>query len=52
MNEQTMRDYWWWRPGWRVGRQMYTWHFTFDGQDELHALVDAYQERLAAGHAE
>jgi 2'-5' RNA ligase len=42
-----MRDHWWWRPGWRVGRRMYTWHFTFDGQDELHALVDAYQKRLA-----
>jgi 2'-5' RNA ligase len=26
---------------------MYTWHITFDGQDQLHALVDAYNERLA-----
>jgi hypothetical protein len=26
---------------------MYTWHFTFDNQADLHTLVDAYQERLA-----
>jgi len=26
---------------------MYTWHFTFDNQAALHALVDAYQARLA-----
>ena len=25
---------------------MYTWHFTFDGQDALHKLVNAYQARL------
>lgn len=48
MTEQMMRDHWWWRPGWRVGRRMYTWHITFDGQDQLHALVDVYQERLAS----
>src|SRR3954447_24229065 len=48
MTKQTMRDHWWWRPGWRLGRRMYTWHITFDGQDQLHALVDAYQERLAS----
>jgi 2'-5' RNA ligase len=42
-----MRDHWWWRPGWRVGRSMYTWHATFDGQDTLHAAVDRYQAVLA-----
>jgi hypothetical protein len=26
---------------------MYTWHFTFGNQADLHALVDAYQARLA-----
>ncbi|WP_131738393.1 hypothetical protein [Actinomadura roseirufa] len=26
---------------------MYTWHFTFDGQRDLHRLVLAYQGRLA-----
>lgn len=41
-----MRDHWWWRPGWKVGRRMYTWHFTFDGQADLHRLVREYQERL------
>lgn len=46
-DEERMRDHWWWRPGWRPGRRMYTWHFTFDGQTALHELVNAYQERLA-----
>jgi len=40
-------DHWWWRPGWRIGRRFYTWHLTFDRQDELHALVAAYQAELA-----
>jgi 2'-5' RNA ligase len=44
---ERMRDHWWWRPGWRPGRRMYTWHFTFDHQVALHELVDAYQARLA-----
>jgi 2'-5' RNA ligase len=44
---ERMRDHWWWRPGWRPGRRMYTWHVTFDDQAALHALADAYQERLA-----
>jgi 2'-5' RNA ligase len=42
-----MRDHWWWRPGWRAGRSMYTWHVTFDGQPELHELVKNYQKALA-----
>ena len=42
-----MRDHWWWRPGWRVGRSMYTWHVTFDDQPQLHELVSAYQSALA-----
>lgn len=41
-----MRDHWWWRPGWRIGRSMYTWHVTFDGQTQLHELVSAYQSAL------
>lgn len=41
-----MSDHWWWRPGWRVGRRMYTFHATFDGQPELHHLVRAYQASL------
>src|SRR2546430_17461428 len=46
-SQQAMRDHWWWRPGWRVGRKMYTWHITFEGQDSLHQLVEAYQSALA-----
>ncbi len=49
-----MRDHWWWRPGWRVGRRMCTFHVTFrdedaavDGSDELRRLVGAYQAGLA-----
>ncbi|WP_218061776.1 2'-5' RNA ligase family protein [Planobispora rosea] len=46
MTESRMRDHWWWRPGWRVGRRMYTFHTTFDDQPELHRLVTAYQTAL------
>jgi 2'-5' RNA ligase len=42
-----MRDHWWWRPGWRAGRRMYTWHVTFDDQPQLHELVRNYQAALA-----
>jgi 2'-5' RNA ligase len=42
-----MRDHWWWRPGWRAGRSMYTWHVTFEDQPELHELVKGYQRALA-----
>ncbi|HVQ95189.1 MAG TPA: 2'-5' RNA ligase family protein [Mycobacteriales bacterium] len=42
----TMRDHWWWRPGWRPGRSFYSWHLTFAGQHALYALVDAYQDAL------
>jgi len=42
-----MRDHWWWRPGWRAGRSMYTWHVTFEDQTELHELVKSYQKALA-----
>lgn len=41
-----MRDHWWWRPGWRVGRRFYTWHFTFEGQKDVHRLARVYQHRL------
>ncbi len=41
-----MRDHWWWRPGWRVGRRFYTWFLTFEGQHDVHRLARAYQDRL------
>ncbi|MGH3773655.1 MAG: 2'-5' RNA ligase family protein [Pseudonocardiaceae bacterium] len=37
-----MRDHWWWRPGWRVGRSFYTWHVTFDDQPAAHQLAADY----------
>lgn len=39
---EPMRDHWWWRPGWRVGRSFYTWHVTFENQPEAEQLVAAY----------
>jgi 2'-5' RNA ligase len=42
-----MRDHWWWRPGWRAGRSMYTWHVIFENQPGLHELVKGYQRALA-----
>lgn len=48
MTDDHMADHWWWRPGWRPGRRLYTWHFTFDGHREVHDLAARYQERLAA----
>jgi 2'-5' RNA ligase len=35
-----IRDHWYWRPGWRVGRSFYTWHLTFDEATDLHRLLD------------
>jgi 2'-5' RNA ligase len=44
---ETMRNHWWWRPGWSVGRRFYTWHLTFEGQSEVHRLADEYRSALA-----
>ena len=41
-----MRDHWWWRPGWRVGRAFYTWHLTFDHAPDVHRLAGEYAEAL------
>ncbi|MGA5506049.1 2'-5' RNA ligase family protein [Streptomyces umbrinus] len=43
----TMRNHWWWRPGWSVGRRFYTWHLTFEGQDAVHRLAAEYRSALA-----
>lgn len=48
MTDEHMADHWRWRPGWRPGRRMYTWHFTFDRRPEVHDLAASYQARLAA----
>ncbi len=42
-----MRDHWWWRPGWRPGRRMYTWHVTFAGVPVVQDLAASAQARLA-----
>jgi 2'-5' RNA ligase len=44
--QQCIRDHWWWRPGWRAGRRLYTWHLTFEDQHDLHKLVGAYQAQF------
>lgn len=44
---ESMRTHWWWRPGWREGRRFYTWHLTFDGQDDVHRLAADYRAALA-----
>ncbi|MFE3032883.1 2'-5' RNA ligase family protein [Streptomyces canus] len=44
---ETMRNHWWWRPGWSPGRQFYTWHLTFEGQDDVHRLAAQYRSALA-----
>ena len=41
-----MRDHWWWRPGWRVGRSFYTWHITFADQPPAAQLVADYTPLL------
>ncbi len=41
-----MRDHWWWRPGWKVGRSFYTWHATFEASPGASALVDHYAPLL------
>ncbi|WP_328871238.1 2'-5' RNA ligase family protein [Streptomyces sp. NBC_00287] len=44
---EIMRNHWWWRPGWSVGRRFYTWHLTFEGQGDVHRLAAEYRAALA-----
>ncbi|MDX3455566.1 2'-5' RNA ligase family protein [Streptomyces sp. ME02-8801-2C] len=44
---ETMRNHWWWRPGWSVGRRFYTWHLTFEGETDVHRLAAEYRSALA-----
>ncbi|WP_207311946.1 2'-5' RNA ligase family protein [Lentzea alba] len=44
---EPMRNHWWWRPGWEVGRSFFTWHVTFADQPQAHALVEHYAPVLA-----
>jgi 2'-5' RNA ligase len=43
---QAMRNHWWWRPGWRMGRSFYTWHVTFNDQPAVHDLAADYADLL------
>ena len=46
-DELQMADHWWWRPGWREGREFYTWHVTFQDALDVHRLAEAYRRGLA-----
>jgi 2'-5' RNA ligase len=43
----TVRNHWWWRPGWRTGRHFSACHLTLDNQPQLRELVRHYQDALA-----
>ncbi|MET7394256.1 2'-5' RNA ligase family protein [Dactylosporangium sp. NPDC005572] len=45
-NLRSLRNHWYWRPGWNANRQFYTWHITFAGQDELIELIRTVQHHL------
>jgi 2'-5' RNA ligase len=42
-----MKDHWWWRPGWRVGRRFYTWHLTFGDSPQIAGLAIRYQNAIS-----
>jgi 2'-5' RNA ligase len=41
-----LRNHWWWRPGWQVGRSYYTWHVTFERAELLHRLTERLQAAI------
>ena len=42
----TVRNHWWWRPGWRAGRHFYACHLTLADQPQLRELVGRYQDAI------
>jgi 2'-5' RNA ligase len=42
----SLRNHWWWRPGWRAGRHLYACHLILDDQPELLGLIGHYQDAL------
>lgn len=46
-NTESVRNHWWWRPGWRAGRHFYACHLTLEDQPELRGLIERYQEVLS-----
>ena len=45
-NLTTVRNHWWWRPGWKEGRHFYACHLTFEDQPQLQRLVHTYQHTI------
>ncbi len=43
-----VRNHWYWRPGWGIGRRFYTWHLTFADQPAVVDLAQSYRELLDA----
>lgn len=41
------REHWWWRPGWRLGRQMHTMHLTLQNSPGAEATIRHVQDSLA-----
>jgi 2'-5' RNA ligase len=44
---RSVRNHWWWRPGWRAGRHFYACHLTLNDQPQLRDLIRGYQDALA-----
>jgi 2'-5' RNA ligase len=44
---EAVRDHWWWRPGWALGRSFYTWHSTCHGAADLHEVAARYRAALS-----
>jgi 2'-5' RNA ligase len=44
---ESVRNHWWWRPGWQAGRHLYYCHLILDDQPELRGLIRHYQDALA-----
>jgi 2'-5' RNA ligase len=42
----SVRNHWWWRPGWAEGRHLYACHLIPDDQPRLRELVADYQQAL------
>ena len=42
----SVRNHWWWRPGWTTGRHYYACHLTLDDQPQLRQLVARYQQAI------
>ncbi len=43
---ERMREHWWWRPGWRMGRSAFTFHVTFADAPEVAELARYYRAAI------